>query len=234
LGLHYSYNHLIKHCTTVWTVIPDVIADPAAIPPVAGVPEEILLTNSIYMLNHYSDKNIKLTCKHASLTWGDCSFTIMASNTIKPLTVVNCGLACAGTLTGNGKELVLEQMHSKFLGHQIMELLTDSACQAIKQHSNLYTWVSQNGREEEVDGLTLLALILAPIFPNFKVNMYTKITKVKKLTIAQHDNDGQLFFDAIKYLKLHIDQKDLTAYTEDAFIWDIFIQLKQDSLPAES
>ncbi len=128
------------------------------------------------MLEHYSDKNIKLACNHASLTWGDCSYTIMASNTIKPLTVVNGGLACVGTLTDNGKELVLEQMHSKFLGHQIMELLTDSAHQAIKQHSNLYTWVSQNGRKEEVDGLTLLALILARICPNFKVNMYTKIT----------------------------------------------------------
>jgi hypothetical protein len=63
--------------------------------------------------------------------------------------------------------------------------------------------------------------------------MYTEITKVKKLTIAQYNNDVQLFFDAIKFLKLHIDQKDPTAYTEDAFIWDIFLQLKQDSLPVE-
>ncbi len=187
------------------------------------------------MLEHYSDKNIELACKHASLTCGDCSFMIIASNTIEPLTVANGGLARAGagTSTDNGKELVLEQMHSKFLGHQIMVLLTDSAHQAIKQHSNLYTWVSQNGCKEEVDGLTLLALILASIRPNFKVDMYTKITKVKKLTIAQHDNDVQLFFDVIKYLKLHIDQKDPTAYTKDAFIWDIFIQLKQDSLPVE-
>jgi hypothetical protein len=45
--------------------------------------------------------------------------------------------------------------------------------------------------------------------------------------------DVQLFFDAIKFLKLHIDQKDPSAYTEDAFIRDIFLQLKQESLPAE-
>jgi len=43
--------------------------------------------------------------------------------------------------------------------------------------------------------------------------MYSEITKVKKLTIAQYDNDVQLFFDAIKFSKLHIDQKDPTAYT---------------------
>jgi hypothetical protein len=34
-------------------------------------------------------------------------------------------------------------------------------------------------------------------------------------------------------LKLQIDQKDSTAYTEDAFIRDIFLQLKNDRLPAE-
>jgi hypothetical protein len=114
-----------------------------------------------------------------------------------------------------------------------MELLTPSARQAIEQHTNLYTWVSQNGREEEVDGLTILAMILGCIWPNFKVDMYSEITKVKKLTIAQYDKDVQLFFDAIKFSKLHIDQKDLTAYTEDAFIQDIFLQLKQASLHAE-
>ena len=63
--------------------------------------------------------------------------------------------------------------------------------------------------------------------------MYSEITKVKKRTIAQYDNDVQLFFNAIKFSKLHIDQKDPTAYTVDAFIQDIFLQLKQDSLPAE-
>ena len=77
--------------------------------------------------------------------------------------VANGGLVRAGTLSDEGKELVLEQMHSKFLGHQIMEFLTPSARQAIEQHVNLYTWVSQNEREEEVDGLTLLAKILAHI-----------------------------------------------------------------------
>jgi hypothetical protein len=87
----------------------------------------------------------------------------MASNTIEPLTAVNGGLVCAGALSEKGKELDLEQMHSKFLGHQIMELLTPSAHQAIEQHANSYTWISKNGREEEVDGLTILALILARI-----------------------------------------------------------------------
>jgi hypothetical protein len=60
--------------------------------------------------------------------------------------------------------------------------------------------------------------------------MYSEIRKVKRLTIAQYVNDVQLFFDAIKFLKLHINQKDSTAYTADAFILDIFLQLKQDSL----
>jgi hypothetical protein len=63
--------------------------------------------------------------------------------------------------------------------------------------------------------------------------MYTENEKVKKHTIAQHDNEVQLFFDAAKYIKLKIDQKDPTAYTEDAFIQDIFLQLKHESLPSK-
>jgi len=61
---------------------------------------------------------------------------------------VNGCLIRAGTLSDEGKELVLERMHSKCLGHQMMELLTPSARQAIEQHANLYTCVSQNEREE--------------------------------------------------------------------------------------
>jgi hypothetical protein len=147
----------------VRTVIPEIIADDTVISPIAGVPEEIRYTESINILEHYSDENIVLARKHASLTWGDQSFVIMASNTIEPLTAANGGLAHAGALSEKGKELVLEQMHSKFLGHQIMELLRPSARQAIEQHANLYMWISKDGREEEVDGLTILALILARI-----------------------------------------------------------------------
>jgi len=69
-----------------------------------------------------------------------------------------------------------------------MELLSPSA-----QHTHLFTWISQNGHEEDVDGLMIVALILSSIRPNFKVDMYSEITKVKQLTIAQYDNDVQLF-----------------------------------------
>jgi hypothetical protein len=141
----------------VWTVIPEIIVDAAAIPPVVGAPEEIRFTNNINMLEHYSDANIELACKHALLTWGDQSYTIMASNTIEALTVANNGIVCAGALVEAEKDLVLKQMHSKFFGHQIMELSTNSACQAIEQHSDYYMWVSQNGCREELDGLTILA-----------------------------------------------------------------------------
>jgi hypothetical protein len=108
LGLQYGYDYLIKHCATVWTVIPEIVADDTVVPPIAGVPEEICYTESINILEHYSNKNIVLACKHASLTWGNQLFVIMASNTIEPLMAANGGLACAGALSEKGKELVLE------------------------------------------------------------------------------------------------------------------------------
>jgi len=97
-----------SNAQTVRTVIPDIVEDLAAVPPIDGVPEEILYTENINMLEHYLDENIVLALKHASLTWGDRSFTIMASNTIEPLTVANGGLVRVVTLTEEGNELVLE------------------------------------------------------------------------------------------------------------------------------
>ncbi len=97
-----------SNAQTVRTVIPEIVEDLAAVPPINGVPEEILYTENINMLEHYSDERIVLALKHASLTWGDRSFTIMASNTIEPLTVANGGLVRVETLTEEGKELVLE------------------------------------------------------------------------------------------------------------------------------
>ena len=32
LGSRYGYDYLIKHCATVWTVIPEIVADNTVIP----------------------------------------------------------------------------------------------------------------------------------------------------------------------------------------------------------
>jgi hypothetical protein len=138
----------------------------------------------INMIERYSDDNVGLAKKYTSLTWGDRSFMVMPTNTITELTNANGFLDATRDLTNASKELVLEQMHSKFLGHHLLELLIDSAHQVIKQNSDLYTWSTLDGINEEVDGLTLLALILGRICPNFKVDMYAEIRKVKKLTIS--------------------------------------------------
>ncbi len=216
LSSRFGYDYLIKVANTV------CIVDAAG---------DVTYSDPINILEKYSDDTVSLAQKHASLTWGDHSFTVMATNTIGVLTAANGFLTAGGALTDDGKELVLELMHSKILAHQLLEILTESACQAIEQQSALYTWTS--GREEELDGLTSLALVLAQICPNYKVDMFSEIAKAKKLSISQYDNDVQLYFDAITFLKLQIDQKDSTAYTEDAFIRDIFLQIKNESLPAE-
>ncbi len=61
--------------------------------------------------------------------------------------------------------------------------------------------------------------------------MYSEIGAVKQMTIAQYDNDINLFFDSVKSVKLQIDSKDPNAYTDEAFVRDIFVQLKNELLP---
>jgi hypothetical protein len=84
-----------------------------------------------------------------------------------------------------------------------------------------------------MDGLTLVALILRRLHPHHKVDMYAEIGKAKKLTVAQFDNYIHLFFDAMKSINLQIDQKDSSAYTDDALVRDLFLQLKDESLPLD-
>jgi hypothetical protein len=50
------------------------------------------------------------------------------------------------------------------------------------------------------------------------------------MTIAQFDNDINLFFNAIRSSKLQIDSKDPLAYTDGAFVCNIFAQLKNKML----
>ena len=69
-----------------------------------------------------------------------------------------------------------------------------------------------------MDGMTILALILQGLRPHYKVDMYSEIGAVKKMTIAQYDNNINLFFDSIKSVKLQINSKDPMAYTDDAFV----------------
>ncbi len=118
LSSRFGYDYLIKVINTVRTV--NATGNATYFVP-------------INMLERYSDDNVILAQKHASLTWGDRSFTIMATNTIGDLTAANGFLTAGGAMNVDGKE----------------------------------------------------PLVLARICPNFKVDMYTEITKAKKLTISQ-------------------------------------------------
>ncbi len=101
----------------------------------------------------------------------------------------------------------------------------------IERQRNEYTWKDPNGVDEEMDGMTIAALVFRHLRPHHKVDMYSEIGAVKKMMIAQIDNDINLFFDAIKSSKLQIDSKDPLVYTDDAFVRDIFAQLKNETLP---
>jgi len=118
LSSRCGYDYLIKVVNTVRTV---------------NAAGDATYSDPINMLERYSDDNVTLARKHASLTWGDHSFTVMATNTIESLTAANGFKTAGGALTDDGKKLVLERMHSKFLAHQLLEILTESGRRAIEQ-----------------------------------------------------------------------------------------------------
>jgi hypothetical protein len=58
-----------------------------------------------------------------------------------------------------------------------------------------YTWTTPDGKEEEMDGLAILAIILNCIWPHYKIDMYLEIDKLKKETLAQYEDDVDLYND---------------------------------------
>jgi hypothetical protein len=110
-------------------------------------------------------------------------------------------------------------------------MLSDDACNVIARQIKEYAWTDADGIDKEMDGMTILALILWRLRPHYKVDMYSKIGAVKQMTIAQYDNDINLFFDSINSVKLQINSKELMAYTDQAFVRNIFVQLRNELLP---
>ena len=236
----FGYQHLLNNVPTTRVVtpaVPAIIANPTAVPPVlavAEIPESVSYSNQIKILDVYSDKLLDIAQKNASLIWGDESFTNQNPKEIEELTQENGELTARGTLTASGKKIIQQRILSKIVAHQTLALFTNEARQVIEQQADLFTWKDSTGVEDdETDGLTIVALILRRLCPHHNVDMYAEIGKAKKLTVAQFDNDIHLFFDAMKTIKLQIDQKDSMAYTDDAFVRDIFIQLKDETLPTD-
>jgi hypothetical protein len=180
LGSQYGYDHLFKRAATSRTIVsaipavaavaaiaadstavPPILAAPAAVA-VSAVPETTFYGGFCNMIENYSSDNLKIALINASVIWGNDSFTAQMPQTIKEMTIAN-GFAMTPTNlkpTKLGEVLQLMRMHSKFMAHQLMALLTPTACQAVKQLKELYTWCTPDGKEEEMDGLTILAIVL--------------------------------------------------------------------------
>ncbi len=122
------------------------------------------------------------------LTWGNDSFTNQSPRIIFDLTAAGGHLTTAGCLTQARKDLIQGCLHFKILAHQILSMLTDDAHQVIEQQSDEYTWSDLAGLDEEMDGMTIVALVLCRLCPHHKVDMYAKIGNVKRLMLAQYDS----------------------------------------------
>jgi hypothetical protein len=159
------------------------------------------------------------------------SFTNQTPRVIRELTQPDGELTATDQLTTVGKEVIQKRLHSKVLTFQILAMLSDDACKVIERQSEEYTWKDMNGLNEEMDGTTIIVITLQHLPPHHKVDIYSKIDAVKKITLAQYDNGINLFFNLIRSVKLQTNSNDPMAYTDDAFVHDIFVQLKNEVLP---
>jgi hypothetical protein len=138
-------------------VVADVAAGTLAAP---GVSILITYMNEIKIMEVYLDKFLKIAQKHGSLMWGFETFTTQTPRVIRELTQANGELTGTGRLTIAGKEVIQKRLHSKIFAYQILSMLSDDACKVIERQSKEYTWTNSTGLDEEMDGMTILTLLI--------------------------------------------------------------------------
>jgi len=131
LSQRYGFQYQLQNVPTVRMVtpaIPPVIADLAlGIVAAPGVPEAIINTNEINMLEAYSDKLLEISQKNSSVTWGD-GFTVQTPRVNRKLTQANSELTpTTKKLTATGKEVIQKRLHSKIFATQLMAMLSDDS-----------------------------------------------------------------------------------------------------------
>jgi hypothetical protein len=178
----YGYQYLLTDVATTCTVTPGV----------APALDDITYSNPIKIMDVYDNKLLELAQKHTLLTWGNDSFMNQSPRIISDLTAAGGHLTTAGCLTQARKDFIQGCLHSTILAHQILSMLTDDARQVIECQSDKYTWSDLAGLDEEMGGMTIVALVLHCLCPHHKVDMYAKIGNVKRLMLAQYDRTEQL------------------------------------------
>ena len=83
-----------------------------------------------------------------------------------------------------GKEVMHDQIQSQIMADQLLELLSPNASQVFELQRKLYTWKSADRHQEEMDSPTVFAVIYY---------MFSKIEKVKNLTLSQFGNNFGLW-----------------------------------------
>jgi hypothetical protein len=164
LSKKFGYEYVLNDVATTRTVVPATGRALAT----------ITLSNPIKIIDVYDDKILELAQKHASLTWGDESFTNQSPKSISDLTKANGHLTDTGDLTQDGKVLIQGHMHCKILAYQILAMLTDGARQVIKRQAEEYTWKDLSGLDEETDLMTILTLVIRCLSPHHKMECTPK------------------------------------------------------------
>ena len=182
LSDRYGYRYAIDNLPTERVVVP-ANED--------GEDATVEYRNRVKLLEHFSDNNVDVAQRNATVLWGAGEWDPEARKVIRPLQ--NGTEVVGNNITALGKNVLRDRMQSKILAAQLWHLLSDDAQRSIALEPDKYEWRSADGREVENDGIVLLALILARVKPHCKADMFDEVNKLKSTTLKQKGN-GSLFF----------------------------------------
>ena len=165
--------------------------------------------------------------KNATETWGDKSWTETDNKEIGELAEARLEVIAGSTAIGDptlnrlGKALFKKRQCSKCLAHHCLGLLSKKTKASIMLHEKEFEWFDTDSGESGYDGLTILLFILQRLRPNYIVDVFKELEKIKKISLADYKGNLCEWLDAMDEKKTIISLKDRDAYTDRAYTKDL-------------
>ena len=213
---HYAYNLIIARVPTQCVIAADD-------------PMNITYDVRVNMLKDWNKTDFDTIQKNATMTWGNCSWTITADKQIVELSQergeIDAGVR--GGLNARGKKRFNMRWKSKILGHQLLALLDETSRRIIMVNEDQFMWFNEDTGEVVYDGLTVLFFILQIARPNVKVNVYNEIQKLKLIKLSDYQGNVVLWLTSMEHKLSDIEHRIHGSYHEDQYLMDIFAGAEQ-------
>ena len=127
-----------------------------------------------------------------------------------------------GALHNEGKRVYMTQFRSTMCAHHIMYSLNKDGKDALRVDKDKYKWFDDSTGEPIMSGIMLMHLGIQTLRPRVLLNVFNKISKIKKTIPANYGYDMSKWCTAMEKAHIQIDVNPPGAYHQNLYSMDVF------------